>query len=126
MKDFNSHHIYFEKCQFRRAGGAQKALMHLTTVLVPIHEVHRKIHANVPPLEPLSCDLANELLKAARSVRERGIERFDAELDTLEVLRWGNSTLAEEAEAVRTQLMQQREIMATYYPIGETDGIRTA
>lgn len=108
---WNSHHCFFEKAHFRKARGAAKTLMHLTTVLIPRREVHCVIHREVPPMDTPTPELANEMLKAARSVHERGIDRLDAIITELGILG------SDESEYYLENLLAQRTLMnAAYTP----------
>lgn len=107
---WNNHHIFFEKADFRRAKGAAKTLMHLTTVLIPQKEVHCVIHREVPPMDTPTPELANEMLKAARSVHERGIDRLDAIITELGILG------SDESEYYLENLLAQRTLMDVAYP----------
>lgn len=116
MEGLNNHHVFFEKKDFRRRNGAARKLMHLSTVLVPVHEVHRVIHEELKPMPVPSHDLANYMLQAARSVHERGIERMQAIIDSLTGLN-PDSVLSEEAQFYLEHLSAQRTIMEVHYGI---------
>ena len=90
--------------------------MHLSTVMVPVHEVHRVIHDELKPMPVPSHDLANYMLQAARSVLDRGIDRMDAIIDSLARLN-DDSVLKEESAFYLEHLMAQRTIMAVEYPL---------
>lgn len=118
MEGFNNHHLFFERKDFRRRGGAARALMHLSTVVVPVHDVHRIIHNELRPMPVPSHDLANHMLQAARSVYERGIDRMEAIIGSLQRLD-EESALAEESQFYLEHLLAQRQIMSVHYPTEE-------